>query len=167
MVIERRITVWLSSPTITFFLLIMKRIKIVIDRDSLERYESHYFTLHPRAKKKPIKSPQHPSINTYTRMSTHAANNLKQSWKAFIMWIIEDLGYKDLQIQECEITYVTYFSQDRRHDLDNISPKYILDGFVEAGFIMDDDYTHIKKLTTQCDIDKENPRIEFLIDVIK
>ena len=63
-------------------------------------------------------------------------------------------------------TYTTYFKTDRRHDLDNISPKFILDGFVEAGLIVDDDYKHIESLTIKCGIDKENPRMEFLIEIL-
>lgn len=143
------------------------KITITIDGDCIARYEQVYFQQHPRARKSPIPSPQHPSINTYTRMTFQAANNLKQRWKSFIIWLVEDLGYSDLGIEECEIIYRTFFFQNRRHDLDNISPKYILDGFVEAGMIVDDDYTHIKKLTLECDIDKKHPRIEFFIKIIK
>lgn len=138
-------------------------ISIIIDSETIERYNHVYFQQHPRAKKIPIPTPQHPSINTYTRMGYQAANNLKQRWKTFIIWVIEDLGYQDMQIESCEIIYRTFFFQDRRHDLDNLSPKYILDGFVESGFIVDDDFQHIRKLTIECDIDKEHPRMEFLI----
>lgn len=143
-----------------------EQVKIIIDRKCIERYTFFYFQEHPRAKNPPIKNPQHPSINTYTRMTFQAANNLKQRWKAFIVWLLEDLGYSGKNIDKCEMIYRTYFSQNRRHDLDNISPKYILDGFVEAGFIVDDNSDHITKLTLECGIDKENPRIEFLVTII-
>lgn len=99
-------------------------------------------------------------------MGFQAANNLKQRWKAFIVWVMNDLGLSGMMIEKCEIVYRTLFFQNRRHDLDNISPKYILDGFVEAGFIVDDDSEHITKLTLECGVDKENPRIEFLVNVI-
>lgn len=143
-----------------------KQIKITIDRTTIERYEYFYFKRHSRAKNPPIKAPQHPSINTYTRMGFQAANNLKQQWKAFIVWVMDDLGLSGMMIEKCEIVYRTWFFQNRRHDLDNISPKYILDGFVEAGFIVDDDSEHIAKLTLECGMDKENPRIEFLVNII-
>lgn len=150
-----------------FFLIFMeKQIKITIDRTTIERYEYFYFKRHSRAKNPPIKAPQHPSINTYTRMGFQAANNLKQQWKAFIVWVMDDLGLSGTMIEKCEIVYRTWFFQNRRHDLDNISPKYILDGFVEAGFIVDDDSEHIVKLTLECGVDKENPRIEFLVNII-
>lgn len=144
-----------------------KTIVITINDDSLERYNHYYFKEHPRAKKFPIKSPQHPSINTYTRMSFQAANTLKQKWKDFIVWLIQDMGYSGLMIQKCEVFYKTFFFQNRRHDLDNLSPKYILDGFVESGLIEDDDSEHIVRLTTECAIDKENPRIEFTIKILE
>lgn len=140
-------------------------IQITIDQHTIDEYCLYYFKMHPRAKKKPISAPQHPSINTYTRMSFQAANNLKQKWKDFIVWVIKALGYENLQIKQCEITYRTFFFNNRRHDLDNISPKYILDGLVESGFIVDDDFRHITKLVFECDIDKVNPRIEFVIKI--
>lgn len=140
-------------------------ITIIIDNETIDRYNHFYFKEHPRAKKHPIPTPQHPSINTYTRMTYQAANNLKQRWKDFITWVIVDLGYDGLQIDCCEITYRTFFYQDRDHDLDNISPKYIFDGFVGAGFIVDDNFRHIKKLITECDIDKEHPRMEFIVKI--
>lgn len=144
-----------------------KILTIIIDNDCLEKYNHYYFKEHPRARKFPIKSPQHPSINTYTRMTFQAANTLKQKWKDFIIWLVEDLGYSGLLIKKCEIFYKTYFFQNRRHDLDNLSPKYILDGFVEAGLIVDDDSEHIVRLITECDIDKGNPRIEFTIKILE
>lgn len=151
----------------TYFLHFMKeQLKIIIDRSIIERYTHFYFKEHPRAKNPPIKNPQHPSINTYTRMTFQAANNLKQRWKSFIVWLIHDLGYAEKRIEQCEMVYHTYFAQNRRRDLDNLSPKYILDGFVEAGFLVDDDSNHITKLTIECGIDKENPRIEFLVTII-
>lgn len=142
-----------------------KEITIIIDNDTIDRYNYIYFKDHPRAKKFPIPSPQHPSINTYTRMSYQAANNLKQKWKDFIIWVIEDYGYDGMQIDCCEIEYRTFFYQDRDHDLDNISPKYIFDGFVAAGLIVDDNFRHVKKIIIECDIDKEHPRMEFIIKI--
>ena len=157
---------WKASLSTYFLLFMREQLNIMIDRVCLERYTDFYFKKHPRAKNPPIKSPQHPSINAYTRMTFQAANNLKQKWKAFIVWLIDDLGYSGKMIEQCEMVYRTYFAQNRRHDLDNLSPKYILDGFVEAGLLVDDNSDHITKLVIECGLDKENPRIEFLITVM-
>ena len=144
-----------------------KTIVITINDDSLERYNHYYFKEHPRAKKFPIKSPQHPSINTYTRMSFQAANTLKQKWKDFIVWFIEDQGYTNLHIEKCEMKFTTYYKTNRRHDIDNSIEKFILDGFSESGFIIDDDSKHIIRLTLECYVDRENPRTEVEVTIYK
>ena len=143
-----------------------KYIKIVIDSGLVTRFNEEYFAEHPRARKPKIKAPQHPSMNDYYKGSFQSANKIKQDWKEFIVWCLKDKGLNDRMIDRCNITYTTYFKTNRRHDLDNISPKFILDGFVEAGLIVDDDYKHIDSLTIKCGIDKENPRMEFLIEIL-
>lgn len=143
-----------------------KQIKIIFDADCVNRFNSIYFQEHPRAKKPRIKSPQHPSLNEYYKKSFQAANAMKQNWKDFVVWRVNELGLCNKNIQKCCIKYNTYFKTNRRHDLDNISPKFILDGFVEAGLLEDDDSSHIESLTTVCSIDKENPRIEFIITIL-
>ena len=45
--------------------------------------------------------------------------------------------------------------------LDNTVPKFILDGFSESGFIVDDDGQHLKSLTLRTGYDKNNPRTEI------
>lgn len=142
------------------------QLKIVIDNESVERYNAEYFADHPRARKARIKSPQHPSLNDYYKSNFQSANNLKQAWKDFIKWRLYELGLHGRMIKKCRITYTTYFKIDRRHDLDNISPKFILDGFVDAGLLEDDDYKHLECLTIKCGIDRDNPRMEFLIDIL-
>lgn len=138
---------------------------IVIDQEHVDRYNKLWFDAHPRSRKKRIKAPQHPSLNEYYKSSYQAANMLKQAWKEFVIWIVHDNKLDGNRIKQCEIEYATYFKTNRRHDPDNISPKFVLDGFVEAGLLEDDDYKHILSLTTKCGIDKENPRMEFLIKI--
>lgn len=140
---------------------------IIIDQVKVDAFNQKYFDEHPRAKKSAIKAPQHPSLNEYLGMSNVAVNNLKGRWEEFVRYILTDLNLTDKKINKCRITYKTYFKFNRRHDLDNISPKFIFDGFVKAGFLIDDDYQHITSLTTLCDIDKENPRIEILVEIIE
>lgn len=127
----------------------------------LSEYEKHYFKIHTKARKKPIDKPYHPSINTWMIMKRPMMNALKQKWKDFIVWFIENQGYSNLHIEKCEMKFTTYFSTNRRHDTDNTVPKFILDGLVESGFIVDDDSKHLTTLTLQCDVDKDNPRTEI------
>lgn len=143
-----------------------KCVKIVIDQDCVDRYNALYFKEHPKARKLRITTPQHPSMNTYYKTSFQAANNIKQTWKDFIIWYVREIGLDNIGINKCQITYTTYFKTNRRHDADNISPKFIFDGFVEAGLLIDDDLEHITSLTINGGIDKENPRMEFLIEIL-
>lgn len=94
-------------------------------------------------------------------------NALKQKWKDFIVWFIKNQGYANLHIEECEMKFTTYYKTNRRHDVDAGTPKFILDGFVDSGLIVDDDSKHIKSLTLECYVDKENPRTEIEIINIK
>ena len=53
-------------------------IKLILDNKALERYNTYYFLEHPRAKKKPIEKPYHPSINTWCILPRIQMNTLKQ-----------------------------------------------------------------------------------------
>ena len=92
-------------------------------------------------------------------------NALKQRWKDFCIWWINDLGYENLKLDDLNITITVFFNTKRRHDVDNQVPKFILDGFTESGFIVDDDEKHLHSLTIKTGYDKENPRTEF--DIVK
>ena len=143
-----------------------KEYTIIIDKGVLERYNEYYFSIHPKAHKKPIKQPYHESINTWMRMKRPAMNGLKQKWKDFINWLIEEQGYSNLHIEKCEISQTIYYPTNRSHDPDNSTPKFILDGLVTSGMIVDDDSDHVKKLTLMCEIDVNNPRTELKVKII-
>ena len=145
----------------------IENIKLVIDNNTLSEYEKYYFKIHPRASKKPIENPYHPTINQWMIMKRPMMNALKQRWKDFIIWFIDNQGYSNLHINKCEMIFTTYYKTNRRHDIDNSAPKFILDGFSESGFINDDDITHLVRLTLQCAVDKENPRTEIIIKILE
>lgn len=136
---------------------------LVIDDDVIARYEEYYFREHPRASVKPIKQPYHESMNVWMILKRPMMNALKQKWKSFIAWFVEDQGYANLLIEKCEIRFDTYYATDRRHDTDNSCPKFIIDGLVDGGLIVDDDSKHIEKLTLCCYTDRERPRTEIHI----
>ena len=94
-------------------------------------------------------------------------NALKQKWKEFISWLVENSEYSDVHIEQCEVKFITYYGTARRHDIDNGCPKFIIDGLCENGFIIDDDSKHITSLTMQCFVDTVNPRTEIEIYVSK
>ena len=140
-------------------------ITLIIDDAVLDRYAEEYFKEHPRAHIRPIKQPFHESINQWMILRRPMMNALKQKWKDFICWFVAEQGYLNLRIKRCEIAQKIYYATNRRHDLDNGVPKFILDGLVESGMIDDDDSKHISKITLECDTDSENPRTVLNIKV--
>lgn len=144
-----------------------KELKLIIDNDVLDRYSECYFKKHPRAKNKPIENPYHPSTNQWMIMRRPMMNALKQKWKDFIIWFIKDLGYQNMYIDNCEIEVYTYRKMNRNFDLDNTTIKFIQDGFVESGFLVDDNYKIMKKLTLMGGVDKEHPRTEIVVKIFK
>ena len=146
----------------------MKSIKLVFDEETLRRYEEEcYFVKHPKAKKKPIEHPYHPSINEWMIMKRSMMNAVKQKWKDFMVWFIEDQGYTNLRIEKCEMTFTVYYGTNRRHDVDNTIGKFAIDGLVEAGFVEDDSSDHIRSITLRCEVDKERPRTEILVNILE
>ena len=143
----------------------MKEIKLVIDNDVLDRYNKYYFGIHKRAKKLPIPHPYHESINTWFILQRPAMNALKGRWKDFIKWFVNDVGCSDMKIEKCKMKFVAYYSTNLRHDTDNSCPKFILDGLVEGGLVIDDDMNHITSLTLECGVDKSNPRTEIYVTI--
>ena len=138
-------------------------IKLILDNEVLKKYNTYYFLEHPRAKKEPIEHPYHPSINTWCILPRIQMNALKQKWKDFICFWMKLEKLENKKLDSFDITMTVFFNTKRRHDVDNQVPKFILDGFTEAGFIVDDDEKHLHSLTLKTEYDKENPRTEIEI----
>ena len=142
----------------------MKEIRLMFDDDALKRYEDEcYFVRHPKAHKRPLDHPYHESINVWMVMKRPMMNALKQRWKDFMVWFIEDQGYTNLRIEQCDMTFTVFYGNSRRHDVDNSTPKFVIDGMVEAGMVVDDDSKHIRSITLRCSVDAEHPRTEIEI----
>jgi len=142
------------------------KLLLTIDGKTLEEYYKYYFKKYPKRKKEPIDNPIPPSLNQWMVMIRQQANNEKQKWKEFIVWLIEKYGLCNLMIDKAVITFTYYFGSKRRHDADNYTPKNIMDGFTESGLLVDDDFSHIKMLCIKGGYDKDNPRTEILIEVL-
>jgi Holliday junction resolvase RusA-like endonuclease len=140
-------------------------IKLVIDENTLNDYNNFYFSRYPKRKVPPIDRPTHPSINAWFVMRRPEMNALKGKWKEFIVWFVENEGLSGLKIQGCKMECTSYLKTKIRADVDNMSPKFLIDGLVEAGFIVDDDYKHIHSLTLKIDYDKDRPRTEILVRI--
>ena len=144
----------------------MEEIKIVIDQDTLDRYDKFYFRCHPKAKKLPIERPRHPYINEWFILPRPQMNALKQKWKDFGCWLIQDLGYENKKLEHFKVTIIVYFENRIRRDVDNQVPKFLLDAFTVSGFIVDDDMKHLKSLTLSAEYDPEHPRTEIIVTLL-
>lgn len=137
---------------------------IVFDNKIYNEYIDYYFKKYPRRSKKPIDSPLHPSINKWFILKRPMMNDMKQKWKDFTIWVINYYGYKNLNINKCRMTYKFYYGNKRRRDNDNVTPKFTNDGLVESNVILDDDYKIVNPLIIEGCYDKENPRMEIIIE---
>ena len=95
-------------------------------------------------------------------------NALKQRWKDFGVFAVKKYGYDNLNLEEFEMDVKIFMPTKRRFDLDNFgNNKLLLDAFTQAGFIVDDDSQHLKKITISGGYDKDNPRTEITITTLK
>ena len=145
----------------------MKELHLTLDSSILAKYQACYFKKYPRRKKFPIVRPIHNSLNEWAIATSMKRNTLKQAWKEMIVWWIEYEHLSGLGLEEFELDMRVFMPSRRRADPDNYTPKFILDGFVEAGLLVDDDGTHLKRLSISTDYDKDNPRTEFKFTIYK
>jgi len=144
--------------------------KIIIDKTIIESYGNYYKKLHPRSVKHPLAKnkkstlkPIYPSINEWMVMLRPQMNAVKQNWKDFICWVVSKYGFENEQLKSVKITIRIYQPTRREFDLDNYAPKFVFDGLVESGMLIDDNVNVIKKLTLEGGYDKDNPRTEIEI----
>lgn len=138
--------------------------KLTIDNKLIDEYADYYFQKHPRARKKPIEKPVHPSLNTWMILPRIQMNALKQKWKDFGIWLVNKLGYNNLMLDKFCAEVTVYMPTKRKFDLDNFcNEKFLWDAFVEGGFIVDDNYTNMTSLLLRGGYDKDNPRTEIII----
>ena len=128
------------------------KIVITFTPELLEEWTKIYLKKHPRTKKKPIAKPIHESLNVWTIMRRPMANALKQKWKEFVQFCVDYYKLNDLGISKCKCKYIAhkgYVKSKRRSDIDNLTPKFILDGLTAecSGVLVDDSCDCIEEMT--------------------
>jgi Holliday junction resolvase RusA-like endonuclease len=144
----------------------MECIKIVIDRDVLDKYYEEYFEKYSRRKKKPIDRPFPPSLNRFIAMKRIQQNDIKQKYKEFSIWLASFYKIANLHLDKAKIIYQFYFQDRRRRDMDNLvlTPKFFQDGFVVAGVLVDDSGDILEIEFGSFKYDRINPRVEIIIE---
>jgi hypothetical protein len=143
----------------------MRKIKLVINNDIVEKYFRYYFNKYPRRKVKPILQPFPPSLNKFIAMKRMQQNNLKQKYKEFSMWLASYYKIANLNLDQLEISYTFYFPNHIRRDMDNLllTPKFFNDGFVASNVMHDDSGDILQIRFERFRYDKDNPRVEMII----
>lgn len=139
-------------------------IEIVFDQEGLDKYLKHYFKINPRCRKVPIESPMVRSLNKIITITNRMVQNThKQNYKLYTEFIVGEHGYSMLGISSADLHIHFTFPTKIRHDLDNYCGgcKEIMDGLSQSGMIIDDDYSHIKSLTTTASYEKGVTKMVF------
>lgn len=103
------------------------------------------------------------SLNHYAgRNNSIEYRKDKQQWCGWVKLCCRPVPPEP--IAKATVHLVYYFPTKVRHDPDNYSGKFILDGLTRAGILKDDSFDCITlKLTGK--YDKNKPRVEIIIEV--
>lgn len=96
------------------------------------------------------------------RASRYMAAELKKTETAYVESVMRD----EYPLPDEKLDYeFHWYWKDRRTDPDNIffSIKFIFDGMQGANIIQGDGWKQVGKVTHECFVDKENPRVEIFV----
>lgn len=104
------------------------------------------------------------NLNVYRNTHYQILNKVKVMYKELIQQELAGLSVKP----PVSITYTYYPPDNRLSDLGNVLPihaKFFEDAAVRFGYLPDDNYKIINKVTYLFGrVDKDNPRVEILIE---
>lgn len=84
----------------------------------------------------------HPSLNVWTRMHFRQRNDLKKQWENDTYYAAKMVG---LPLLDAPIEiFINYYHPRTNVDLDNYTPKFIIDGL--KAFFKDDSFKYVRKL---------------------
>lgn len=105
-------------------------------------------------------------MNEYSkaqRINRFQGGSMKKN-ETLIAKITAQKQCKELFTNPVEIWFL-WVEPNRKRDPDNIAAakKFILDGLVSAGIILNDTQKYIRAFRDEFSVDKENPRVELII----
>ena len=97
-------------------------------------------------------------FGAYSTMKKKHTNNLN--------WFINRDIDCDVCIDNPANITIAWFAKNKRKDPDNIAAgkKFILDALVQSGIMKNDTWGYVNSLSDRFYIDKDNPRIEVMIE---
>lgn len=110
-----------------------------------------------------------PGLNEITdaaRTSKYESANMKKAYTELVAWHARSARLPRFDRVDLVITW---YEPNQKRDKDNImaGQKFILDGLVQAGVIANDGWKQVGKITHDCQVDRENPRVEVELIEIK
>ncbi len=113
------------------------------------------------------------NLNNYRNWHFQVSNNLKAKYKEIFASKLGSLawGGRGLKLRKTSLTFYLHRGDRRKVDRANIlsiHEKFFCDALVECGCLTDDDDSFIESTHyyTGC-IDKENPRVDIVMEEIK
>ena len=104
------------------------------------------------------------NLNTYRNAKFYLLNDVKILFKELVSPHVGALP----SMTNCRLTYTVYPGTKRAFDIGNVCSvvdKFFSDALVELGKLPDDCYHHLAQITYRFGaVDKENPRVEVLIE---
>lgn len=106
-----------------------------------------------------------PSLNRVAgRNNVWEYRTTKKKWTEAVQWAIKAERAKPKEpFEHANITITYFFKTAARHDADNYSGKFLLDGLTRGGVIVDDDLKHITT-TIRGEVDRNRPRTEITVE---
>ena len=101
------------------------------------------------------------------RTNKYLGAKMKKDNTELVAWACKKQKLKPFE-KRIDVT-INWYCKNKRKDKDNIDAgkKYIFDGLQLAGIIKNDGWNEIGKINQDFLIDKDNPRIEILMEEIK
>lgn len=106
-----------------------------------------------------------PNLNQYRNAHYQTLSKVKREYAKLIYPQLEGVE----PLGKVVVTLVAYPPNKRLFDCDNLSPhmKFFLDALVTAEVLVDDNYTVVVRTLHEVGgIDKENPRVEFIVEEV-
>lgn len=113
----------------------------------------------PISKKKKF----HPNLNQYRNSHYQILNKAKHIYSELLEEQLKDIE----PFNKVRVTLTAFPPTKRKFDNDNLAPhmKFFLDAIVQSGLLKDDHYEIVTETIHNVgNIDKDNPRVEFLIE---
>jgi Holliday junction resolvase RusA-like endonuclease len=109
----------------------------------------------------------HPSLNVWvSKARPFVRNTLKKQFGDEVQRRVRLAGLGPL-FGPVSIAVVYYFRGARRRDLDNYTPKFLLDGLRSSGLIADDAKDIVRELSVRLERDDTNPRTLIYVTTLE